>query len=206
MLLKRGDNNEDVKKLQAKLGLEPIGNFGPKTEDAVKAWQAKNGLTADGIVGPNTWNKIMGITQVPKPVAQPTAPAPQPVASAPVASVAGLNLAKLKGHIPDNVIAMIPDTAAKFGINTPLRLAHFLAQCGHESGGFRATQENLNYSAKGLKSFLNCWDVLARDRSTLDCIHKFKSFACIIRRHPEPDMTILTTTAGLLNELTLNLN
>jgi putative chitinase len=61
-----------------------------------------------------------------------------------------LKLDKLKGHIPDAVIAMIPDTAAKFQINTPLRLAHFLAQCGHESGGFRATQENLNYSAKGL--------------------------------------------------------
>jgi putative chitinase len=59
-------------------------------------------------------------------------------------------LDKLKGHIPDAVITMIPDTAAKFQINTPLRLAHFLAQCGHESGGFRATQENLNYSAKGL--------------------------------------------------------
>jgi peptidoglycan hydrolase-like protein with peptidoglycan-binding domain len=67
MLLKRGDNNEDVKKLQTKLGLDPIGNFGPKTEDAVKAWQTKNGLAADGIVGPNTWNKIMGLTAVVKP-------------------------------------------------------------------------------------------------------------------------------------------
>jgi putative chitinase len=61
----------------------------------------------------------------------------------------------LRGHIPDAVIAQIPDTAAKFEINTPLRLAHFLAQCGHESGGFKATQENLNYSASGLKGIFS---------------------------------------------------
>lgn len=61
-----------------------------------------------------------------------------------------MDISKLKGHIPDKVLAQIPDTAAKFEINTPLRLAHFLAQCGHESGQFRVVNENLNYSAKGL--------------------------------------------------------
>ena len=50
----------------------------------------------------------------------------------------------------DAVIAQIPDTAARFNITSPLRLAHFLAQCGHESGGWKAVRENLNYSAKGL--------------------------------------------------------
>ncbi len=63
-----------------------------------------------------------------------------------------LKLDKLKGHVPDKVIEQIPDVVQKMGVNTPLRMAHFLAQCAHESGGFRLTQENLNYSVKGLLS------------------------------------------------------
>lgn len=63
-----------------------------------------------------------------------------------------MDISKLKGHIPDSVLSQIPDTASKFQINTNLRLAHFLAQCAHESGGFKLTQENLNYGAKGLST------------------------------------------------------
>ena len=62
-----------------------------------------------------------------------------------------MKLDKLKGHIPDSVITQIPEVMTKFGIDTPVELAHFLAQCGHESGGFRVVNENLNYSAKGLQ-------------------------------------------------------
>ena len=61
-----------------------------------------------------------------------------------------MNLDKLKGHVPDSVITQIPDVIAKFGFDTPVKLAHFLAQCGHESGGFKVVNENLNYGAKGL--------------------------------------------------------
>ena len=41
---------------------------------------------------------------------------------------------------------ILPD----YEINTTQRLAAFLAQCAHESGGFRLLKENLNYSADGL--------------------------------------------------------
>ena len=147
MLLKLGSTGEDVVKLQNKLGVDPIGKFGPKTEAAVKAWQSNHGLTADGIVGDGTWVKLFneGTVSAPTVITEP----------APIKSVGGLKLEGLRGHIPDAVIAQIPDTAAKFEINTPLRLAHFLAQCGHESGGFRLTKENLNYSAKGLNGTFN---------------------------------------------------
>jgi len=62
-----------------------------------------------------------------------------------------MDINKLKGHIPDAVLAQIPSVMEKFKIDTPLELAHFLAQCGHESGNFKAVSENLNYSADGLK-------------------------------------------------------
>lgn len=44
----------------------------------------------------------------------------------------------------------LTDCLAKYRINTPLRIAHFLAQIAHESACLLHTEENLNYSAKAL--------------------------------------------------------
>jgi peptidoglycan hydrolase-like protein with peptidoglycan-binding domain len=63
MILKNGSKGEEVKALQAKLGLVADGNFGPGTEKAIKEWQTKNGLTADGIIGPASLEKL-GLTSV----------------------------------------------------------------------------------------------------------------------------------------------
>lgn len=62
-----------------------------------------------------------------------------------------MDYSMLKGNLPDFVYEQIPMVVEKFNINTPLRLVHFLAQCSHESNGFKVVFENLNYSADGLK-------------------------------------------------------
>jgi putative chitinase len=45
----------------------------------------------------------------------------------------------------------ISEILPEYGINTPQRVAAFLAQCAHESGGFVFLKENLNYKAPSLR-------------------------------------------------------
>lgn len=57
-VLKLGSKGDEVEDLQAYLKIKVDGDFGSKTEEAVKKFQRENGLTPDGVVGSKTWNKM----------------------------------------------------------------------------------------------------------------------------------------------------
>jgi putative chitinase len=59
----------------------------------------------------------------------------------------------------------LQETFEKYQINTPKRQACFIGQCMHESNGFRALRENLNYSAKAL---MNTWPSRFPDMDTAE--------------------------------------
>lgn len=61
-----------------------------------------------------------------------------------------MNLRKLGSKIPLQVVNELPSVLKEFNITSINRLAHFLAQCAHESANFKAVRENLNYSEEGL--------------------------------------------------------
>lgn len=57
-LIRLGSYGPPVRSIQRIVHVTQDGQFGPKTEAAVKAWQRRNGLVVDGIVGPQTWRAM----------------------------------------------------------------------------------------------------------------------------------------------------
>jgi putative chitinase len=67
-------------------------------------------------------------------------------------TIANLQAAKVKN--PEKWIDAVVATCQEFEIDTPQRIAGFLAQTSHESGGYTMLSENLNYRAATLAA---CW-------------------------------------------------
>jgi len=66
-----------------------------------------------------------------------------------------LTASQLKQMVPgithvDHWIEAFDQLLPDYEINTPKRVAAFIAQCAHESGGFKFLKENLNYKAESL--------------------------------------------------------
>ncbi|MFJ4869047.1 L,D-transpeptidase family protein [Streptomyces sp. NPDC088757] len=71
VLLKDGDENEQVRELQARLrqlrffDRAPTGFYGTMTAGSVRAFQKKQGLTATGSVDGTTWQRLLGASRKP---------------------------------------------------------------------------------------------------------------------------------------------
>ena len=64
-ILKKGLSGRDVREVQVMLTdwgfpLSNDGQFGSKTDSAVRSFQAARALTVDGIVGQRTWSSVLG--------------------------------------------------------------------------------------------------------------------------------------------------
>ena len=53
-------------------------------------------------------------------------------------------------ELADRWVGALNETCERFAIDSPFRIAGFLSNTAHESGGFKFVRENLNYSAASL--------------------------------------------------------
>lgn len=145
--LRRGARGEAVILLQQAVGAIPAdGMFGPATEARLRRFQRANKLVPDGIAGPATWEVIDGSG----PGEAEPQPAPPPANGLVTVDMLAAVAPRTPREVLEPLAAPMAAACARFGIDRPVRIAAFLSQCAHESGGFRLREESLSYSAPRL--------------------------------------------------------
>lgn len=132
---------QDVAWVQQRVGAVPDGWFGPATAAAVVAFQQETGVLADGVVGPATW-RALG-------VGEPAAPAVfvPPLVVDGLAMRVERALRAVGAFEPAAWAAVLAPEMQRMGIITNARMAGFLSNITHETGGLRRLVENLHYSS-----------------------------------------------------------
>jgi predicted chitinase len=129
--LSRGYKGKEVKLWQEFLNIESDGVFNKLTEESTKEFQLKNGLKADGIAGSETIAKAVSLGfEIPEKKC--------------IELTAEQLIYIMKGCKESSILKYIePINMAikKYEIDTYLRVCHFLAQVGHESGSLRFSHE-----------------------------------------------------------------
>lgn len=140
-LIKIGSKGELVKKWQEFLTGQGFslgkadGDFGNKTFRATIEFQKQQGLKADGIAGKNTFDKAAALGfEFPK---EPVLPEGKGVTRDQLEYI----MKGAKASDIDTFLNPMNKIMTKYEINTPLRICHFLAQVGHESGSLRYKEE-----------------------------------------------------------------
>lgn len=134
-------NTKQIQRALKAAGFDPgliDGDYGKNTRYAVSRFQESRGLNINGDADPITLAALFG---------EPAAPAP---VSGLLTREVIIKVCPSASPALVNAIATNADSIAAAGITTPLRAAHFLSEIATETGGLRAIEENLNYSAKRL--------------------------------------------------------
>ena len=104
------------------------GVIGPKTKEAIKDFQQRHGLKADGVAGPKTIAALQSAVAEMRPAAPAHAPASPPLVTAATLSALSRACGAAANPIVVKGIADNAEWLAKGGVDTPARIAEFLAQ------------------------------------------------------------------------------